>query len=190
MLQKIRDGCGFIRCGVCGEKGAAGIVGADSARTGSAVAVQEVEEIMPIRIHPRPGQILMCDFSIGFKEPEMVKTRPVIVLTPAMNGRADLVTVVALSTTRPEKILNFHCLIPPASLPMLGLFQGKDNWVKADMIYAVGYHRLELVKLGGRDNQGKRLYFTRCLGRETMRRIFSCVLHGLNMCALASQIPE
>ena len=54
---------------------------------------------MAITIHPRPGQILLCDFSQGFREPEMVKSkRPVIVLTPAFKNRPELVTIVPLST--------------------------------------------------------------------------------------------
>ncbi|EHN5985923.1 type II toxin-antitoxin system PemK/MazF family toxin, partial [Salmonella enterica] len=49
---------------------------------------------MPITHHPKPGQILLCDFSQGFKEPEMIKpSRPVIVLSGSMPGRANLVTV-------------------------------------------------------------------------------------------------
>jgi mRNA interferase MazF len=35
---------------------------------------------MPIQYNPNKGQALMCDFSEGFKEPEMVKERAVIVL--------------------------------------------------------------------------------------------------------------
>jgi len=28
---------------------------------------------MPISFYPKIGQILLCDFSVGFEEPEMVK---------------------------------------------------------------------------------------------------------------------
>ena len=44
---------------------------------------------MAITFHPKPGQILMCDFTYGFREPEMIKNRPVIVLTPSMAGRME-----------------------------------------------------------------------------------------------------
>lgn len=37
---------------------------------------------MALRFHPKPGTILMCDFDTGFQVPEMVKKRPVIVLSP------------------------------------------------------------------------------------------------------------
>ena len=37
---------------------------------------------MPINYPPKRGQILLCDFSQGFKEPEMVKgSRPVVVIS-------------------------------------------------------------------------------------------------------------
>lgn len=49
---------------------------------------------MPITFHPKPGQILFCDFSSGFKEPEMIKNkRPVIVLSGPIKGRSNLVTI-------------------------------------------------------------------------------------------------
>lgn len=145
---------------------------------------------MAISFHPRPGQILTCDFTVGFKEPELIKHRPVIVLTPPMNGRSNLVTVVGLSTERPDPLMDFHYLLPKASLPMLGQFQRKESWVKGDMIYAVGFHRLNLIQLGARDTNGKRLYFKNRLGRERMRIIYSCVLAGLNLGMLAEHIPK
>ena len=141
-------------------------------------------------IHPRPGQILYCDFSAGFKQPELVKKRPVVTLTPALDGRKGLVTVIGLSTVRPSPVRDYHVELPKTSLPMLGDFQTRETWVKGDMIYAVGFHRLDLIKLGGRDTNGKRRYFTSRLSRERMRQIYACVLHGLNLGALVAHIPE
>lgn len=83
---------------------------------------------MAITFHPHPGQILLCDFSQGFKEPEMVKShRPVVVLTAQMVGRANLVTVLALSTKEPDNIMSFHYKIPRQSMPQLGRFQENDT---------------------------------------------------------------
>jgi uncharacterized protein YifN (PemK superfamily) len=122
---------------------------------------------LAIIFHPRVGLILQCDFSSGFKEPEMVKKRPVIVLTPSMKGRVKLVTVLALSTQKPNPKELFHYKLPKASMPQLGRFQEKDTWVKGDMIYTVGFHRLDLIQLGKKDpNTGKRLYFDKRLGRD------------------------
>ena len=140
--------------------------------------------------HPDPGLILQCDFSTGFKEPEMVKSgRPVIVVSPRMRGRADLVTVVALSTVAPDPVMQFHLQLPRACLPQLGHFQEKDTWVKGDMVYAVGFHRLDLIRLGKRDPQtNRRLYFRNRLGKEHMKQIYACIMHGMNMGHLVPHI--
>lgn len=145
---------------------------------------------MAITFHPRTGQILLCDFSKGFKPPEMVKSsRPIVVLTPPVQGRADLVTVVALSTVTPNPVMPYHYLLPKQSMPQLGRFQQKETWLKGDMIYTVGFHRLDLIRLGKTNpNNGKRLYFNQKLGREQMTEIYKCVLHGLNLSRLTSHL--
>lgn len=140
---------------------------------------------MPISIHPKPGQILLCDFSEGFKEPEMVKSnRPIIIISNEIKGRKNLVTVVPLSTTKPSPILAFHYLMPKQSMPMLKHFQEYENWVKGDMLYTVSFERLNLIKLGTRDSSGKRMYFKNRLGREQMKEIYKCILCGLNLSRL------
>ena len=144
---------------------------------------------MAVTFHPKPGLILLCDFEPGFKEPEMVKKkRPVVVLTGAIQGRSNLVTVVPLSHTEPKPPQRYHYKIPKASLPMVGKFQDGDSWLKGDMIYTVGFHRLTLIRLGKRGGDGKRLYFDGRLGREQMKLIYQCVMHGLNMSHLAGYV--
>jgi len=143
-----------------------------------------------IKFHPLAGQILLCDFSQGFKKPEMVKNhRPVVVLTPPIDGRFNLVTVLALSTREPTPIMPYHYKLPKASMPQLGRFQESDTWVKGDMIYTVGFHRLDLIRLNKRNvNTGKRLYFRRKLGRSQMAEIYKCMLNGLNLGQLAKHL--
>ncbi len=120
----------------------------------------------------------------------MIKNhRPVVVLTPPITGRAKLVTVLALSTKMPEKTMPFHYKIPRNSMPQVGRFQQNDTWVKGDMIYTAGFHRLDLIRLGKKDSKtGKRLYFTQRLGREQMREVYSCALHGLNLGQLSQHL--
>lgn len=131
----------------------------------------------------------MCDFSQGFQEPEMIKTRPVIVVSPRLKGRANLVTVVALSAVEPHTIMPYHFKLPRNCMPMLRGFQDKDSWVKGDMIYSVGFHRLDLITLGSRNRQtGKREYFARRLGREHMESVYACILCGLGMSHLVESI--
>ncbi|NKD14520.1 type II toxin-antitoxin system PemK/MazF family toxin [Aeromonas caviae] len=139
---------------------------------------------MPITLPPKAGQLLLCDFEPGFKEPEMTKSsRPVIVLH-AKNG---LVTVVACSTVPPDKPLAHHYRLPKQSMPKTKHFMGRESWVKGDMVYTVGFHRLNLVFLG-RGDGGKRVYFTDMLGRGQMDQIRQCVLHGIGMGFLAQHL--
>ncbi len=48
--------------------------------------------------HPQVGSTLICNYGTGFVAPEMVKRRPVVVIS-RLRRRADLCTVVPLSTT-------------------------------------------------------------------------------------------
>lgn len=136
---------------------------------------------MPITIHPRPGQILKCDFSEGFKEPEIVKRRPVVVLA-SFDTRPGLVTVACLSTQEPDPPRDYHMEMQKGMLPQLGEFQKDTTWLKGDMVYTVGFHRLDRIRLGKKDPlTGKRVYFTQRLSRETMKSVYTCVLHGLKI---------
>ena len=100
---------------------------------------------MPIAEHPEPGTILRCNFDSGFKAPEMVKPRIVVVLSPKIKkGRPGLCTVVALSTTAPDPVMQYHCQLdikPKLPHP----WESEGIWVKGDMVYAVGFHRLDLI---------------------------------------------
>ncbi|VAW98274.1 hypothetical protein MNBD_GAMMA19-1918 [hydrothermal vent metagenome] len=74
-------------------------------------------------------------------------------------------------------------------MPQIGRFQDNDSWVKGDLLYTVGFHRLNLIKLGKRTpNTGKRIYYQNRLGRERMKEIYTCVLHGLNLGALSRHL--
>ena len=145
---------------------------------------------MAITFHPRAGQILFCDFSEGFREPEMVKSkRPVVVLTPPMSGRPNLVTIVPLSTTVPDPVMPYHYELPAASLPQIGRLQRGGVWLKGDMIYTVGFHRLDQIRLGKPDRAtGKRQYYQNRLGRAQMTEIYKCVMNGLNLSHLGQYI--
>ncbi len=132
--------------------------------------------------------ILHCDFSKGFEPPEMVKRRPVVIISSELKGRKGLVTIVPISTVEPNPIEKFHYQLPKASLPMLPFFQDKDNWIKGDMLYTVAFHRLDLIQLGTRNAQGKRNYFSQRLGREQMKAIYECVLYGINLPDLAKHL--
>lgn len=141
---------------------------------------------MPIREHPLVGSILTCDFDKGFKQPEMVKRRPVVVLSPKIISRPGLRTVVALSATRPEPVMPYHCQIDisPALPPP---FASKGIWVKGDMINAVGFHRLDLIRVG-KTHTGKRIYRYETLSDEIIKQIRGCVLRALGMTTLTKYL--
>ena len=139
---------------------------------------------MAIRYSPKVGQILMCNFS-GFKEPEMVKDRPVLVVGTRPNGHG-LATVVCLSTTEPDRPQPYHMQLDDNHLPRHRFFRGGSTWVKGDMVYTLSFDRLTYVSLG--TEKGKRQYFQNRLGRETMRGVYSCLLHGINLGHLSEHL--
>ncbi len=71
---------------------------------------------MPLTFSPRPGEIVICDFSTGFRPPEMVKVRPVVVISPRRRT-SQLVTVVPLSTTPPDPVEPLALPVAAGGLP-------------------------------------------------------------------------
>jgi len=140
---------------------------------------------MPIQEHPTTGSILMCDFR-GFIEPEMVKRRPVIVLSPRIVTRAGLCTVVCLSTTPPNVIQPFHCQIS-IDPPLPAHFQSEGVWVKGDMVYSVSFSRLDLIRTGKLN--GKRTYYYNVLSNDTLKNVRMCVLRGMGLSTLTRHLP-
>jgi len=62
--------------------------------------------------------VLMCDFT-GFKPPEMVKQRPVVVVSPRYRRHTGVCLVVPLSTVAPPEIEPHHFEIPAGSYDFL-----------------------------------------------------------------------
>lgn len=106
---------------------------------------------MPLTFHPGPGAIVICDFRTGFRPPEIVKERPVVIISPKRR-RERLATVVPLSNSEPAVLQPWHYLVPdgvypPARAPM---------WAKADLVMTVALDRLDRVRV--RDESGNRTY--------------------------------
>ena len=57
---------------------------------------------MTLNYQPKIKSVVMCDFA-GLNPPEMVKVRPVVVLTKHRHN-SQLVTIIPLSTTPPTVI--------------------------------------------------------------------------------------
>lgn len=145
-----------------------------------------VEVIMPLTFHPQPGMVLICDFSTGFKPPEMVKRRPVVVISPRPRRKTQLCIVVPLSTTPPVPVEACHHQLDPASLP--GPLSTTPTWAKCDMLATVALDRLDRLKLG-REANGKRLYSTQVISADDFKAIQRSVLHALGFQQLTNMLP-
>lgn len=106
---------------------------------------------MAIQYAPKNGTILICRFD-GIV-PEMVKPRPVVVLSSVSSS---LAIVVPLSTTWPNRIRPWHYFLR-LSDPLPRPYNCSECWAKADMIAAVSFERLNLP-FKGKDKSGKRIY--------------------------------
>jgi len=132
-----------------------------------------------IQFAPRPGDILICDFSSGFRPPEMVKRRPVLILSPRLRHRDGLCTVVPLSTSAPRRTVAYQCRVtlPFAPPPP---FQAVEVWAKADMLATVAFSRLDLMR-SARKADGKRAYLKIRLGQQDFARVQDCVRAALGL---------
>lgn len=131
---------------------------------------------MPISSHPERGMILRCHFGRGFKAPEMVKERLVVVLSPKITTRPGLTTVVALSTSPPEPVLQYHCQID-VHPPLPPRWKSTGLWVKGDMVNAVGFRRLDFLLIR-READGKRIYYLDTLSETQMKAVCCCALRA------------
>lgn len=129
---------------------------------------------MSLKFQPKEKVVVMCDFA-GFIEPEMVKTRPVVVLAKHKHN-AKLVTVVPLSTTEPFVLGGHHHRMTVNPLP------DKVDiacWAKCDMVYTVSLDRLDRYKFRG--NGGVREYVTPSIDEADFLAIRQAVLCALRL---------
>jgi uncharacterized protein YifN (PemK superfamily) len=125
---------------------------------------------MPLNYYPRAGNIYIADFK-GFEPPEMVKVRPIVVISPRLPHRSEIVTIVPLSTTAPKHDLPFCVKLSKNYMPNEPI--DKEVWAKCDMIMNVSKNRLDAIKIG------RRKYVYPTLSHEDLILIRRGVLHGL-----------
>jgi mRNA interferase MazF len=133
---------------------------------------------MTVVTHPVPGTIVRVDLSEGFRNPEMGKRRPAVVLSPPIPGRNMMCTIVPLSTTAPRVRLPHHMLLKFDPL-LPAPYDKPEAWVKGDIVLTVAFHRLRL--LFSRWNSGQREYDVRILDAATFARVKNCVRSGLGL---------
>src|SRR5437773_1314132 len=138
--------------------------------------------LMPLLFPVPPGTILLCDYTRGFRLPEMVKRRPAIVISPRLPHRDYLWAVVPLSTTAPARDVAYVCRLELAR-PLPPPFDAAVCWAKADMVATVGFERLDLFRTG-RDRTGRRQYLHPRLSDADLTRVRAAVLHGLGLGSL------
>jgi len=115
---------------------------------------------MPLKFYPPSGQVFVCNFS-SFKEPEMTKIRPVIIISPRLPYRSEIVTVVPISTTRPKHDLSFVVRLSKNYHPK----EADDLacWAKCDMMNNLSIARLDMFKVG------RRKYYYPTLNPENLK---------------------
>ncbi len=142
---------------------------------------------MPLKFPPTPGLVVICDYSTGFKEPEMVKERLAVVVSPRLPHRDGLCTVVPLSTTPSRSGVRYQCKITlqtPAPRP----YEGTIKWAKADMLATVGFCRLNLPYTGRDPASGQRRYLQIVVTPDDMKSIRSAILHALGLDRLTDHL--
>jgi uncharacterized protein YifN (PemK superfamily) len=140
---------------------------------------------VPINFNPVAGTILLCDYT-GSIPPEMLKRRPVVVVSPSFKGRYRLATVVALSTTAPNQIAAYHYELA-MNLPLPGRWNAARMWVKGDMLLAASFDRLDRFMVG-KTAAGVRTYQSFQVPAGTLPDIQKAVLNGLGLGRLTPHI--
>ena len=134
--------------------------------------------------YPSIGAVLHCDYR-GLIDPEMKKVRLVVVVSPKFLDRANLCTVVPLSTTPPLKPDGYHVKLDrdphPTSAP------GTLVWAKCDMVTTVSFERLSAVWDGKTD--GRRNYVALSVSGKELGDIRHGVLYSLGLAHLWNATP-
>jgi mRNA interferase MazF len=140
---------------------------------------------MTLQYQPELGTIVICDFR-GFIEPEMIKRRPAIIVSPRFKHRDRLCTIVPLSTTKPDIIMPYHYKLKMDE-PLPPPYNSPYHWVKGDMFATVSFDRLDLP-CAGRNGAGKRQYIVNVIEEIDLRNIRECMLHAIGLSCLTGHI--
>lgn len=130
---------------------------------------------MALQYQPRLGAVVLCDFQ-GMIAPEMVKRREVVVIARHKRN-SQLVTVVPLSATEPERPEAYHHQL--AKDPRPDGDPTKTIWAKCDMIYTVCLERLDTHYT--RSRRGGRQSVTVQLPPSELAAIKQCVAVALQI---------
>ena len=118
----------------------------------------------------------MCSFS-GFKVPEMVKVRPVVVVSPRLPRRSEIVAVVPISLTEPMPLMPYQIRLSKNYHPSEA--DDLPCWAIADLVMNIGIYRLESFKVG------RRKWAAPQMTGDDLAAVREAVLHGLGMFPVA-----
>lgn len=133
---------------------------------------------MALSHHPNIGDVLVCEFPGCLEEPEMIKRRPVVVISRQLPGRPKLCTVVPLSTTAPHPVQKYHFEVATPDVPKP--FDSPTKWVKGDMVYTLSIERMARFKVVNKTT-GQRSYVTCRLSLDDLKAVKECIRHGLSL---------
>ena len=132
---------------------------------------------MAITFHPKAGTLLMCDFNTGFVAPEMIKKRPVIVVS---RTKGQTVLVVPLSATEPVPFEPWHYEMPLASMPKS--LRSERCWAKCDMVSCVWPRwRLDRIMDGKDAKTGRRIYVAPLISGTDYDQIRKALMAALHL---------
>lgn len=125
---------------------------------------------MTLPYRPKPGEVLICSFDDAARGAEMVKRRPVIVVSSHASHHRNLCTVVPLSTTAPAPPHAWHHSLPNFTVP--GWRAAAVMWAKCDMLATVSFDRLNAPYLKSRSG---RRYLVHELPAADLEAVRQCV---------------
>lgn len=125
---------------------------------------------MPIPYHPDRGEILICNFDDQAVGAEIIKRRPVVVISPRSAQHSSLCMVVPLSTTQPNPPRAWHHSL--AHVRITGWQASAPMWAKCDLVSTVSFQRLNkpYVKL-----RSGRNYVTHKLSDQDLNAVIACL---------------
>lgn len=135
---------------------------------------------MALKFHPKLGAVVICDYTTGFRVPEMVKEHLAVIVSDRLPHRDGLCTVVPLSQTPPDNRIAYQCKVElPVDPPPP--YSGRFKWAKADMLATVGLARLSLPYTRRDPVTGKRKYLEIILADEELKKIVFAMRDALGL---------
>ena len=132
---------------------------------------------MPLSYYPKYGEVLQCDYK-GLIVPEMVKTRPVVVVGPRLKDGGDIVRVVPLSTSPRAKVYAWQVKVTlQKQLP--APFDSLEAYALCDHVFNASRTRLDRFR-PARPRYGSRAkWFSSSVSKSDLSLIRGGIKKGL-----------